>query len=40
MEARNMLTEAGARSIQDESYTGQLVEKWGRFLKGVRSPYT
>jgi len=40
MEQRNMLTEAGAQSIQDESYTGQLVEKWGRFLKGVNEPYT
>jgi hypothetical protein len=39
MEARNMLTEAGARSIRDESYTGQLIEKWGRYLEGVRDPY-
>jgi hypothetical protein len=41
MEARNMqLTEAGARSIRDDSYTGQLVEKWDRFLKGVSEDYT
>ena len=41
MEARNMnLTEAGARSIRDDSYTGQLVEKWDRFLRGVPEDYT
>ena len=40
MEARNMLTEAGARSIRDDSYTGQLVEKWDRYLGGVRDTYT
>lgn len=41
MEARNMnLTEAGARSIRDDSYTGQLVEKWDRFLRGVDADYT
>lgn len=39
MEARHM-TEAGQRTIRDESYTGQLVEKYGRFLKGVPDPYT
>jgi hypothetical protein len=41
MEQRNMnLTEAGGRSIRDDSYTGQLVEKWDRFLKGVPEDYT
>jgi len=40
MEQRNMLAEQGARSIQDDSYTGQLVEKWDRFLKGINEPYT
>lgn len=41
MEARNMqLTEAGSRSIRDDSYTGQLVEKWDRFLGGVSEDYT
>lgn len=40
MEARNMLTEAGARSIQDESYTSQLVKKWDKFLKGINEAHT
>lgn len=40
MEARNMLTEAGARSIRDESYTAQLANKWGRYLKGVNEDHT
>jgi hypothetical protein len=34
------LTEAGSRSIRDDSYTGQLTEKWDRFLKGVSEDYT
>lgn len=40
MEARNMLIEAGARSIQDESYTSQLERKWGKFLTGVNEDHT
>lgn len=40
MEARRMLNEAGSQSIRDESFTAQLVSKWGRFLEGVEDPYT
>lgn len=40
MEARNMLTEAGARSIRDESFTAQLKNKWGKYLKGVNEEHT
>ena len=40
MEARNQLTEAGARSIRDESYTAQLTSKWGKYLKGVNEDHT
>lgn len=40
MEARNMITEAGAASIRDESFTAQLLGKWDRFLEGVQDPYT
>jgi len=40
MEARNMLTEAGARSIRDDSYTAQLATKWNKFLVGIREDYT
>ncbi len=37
MEARNQL---GGRSIQDESTTALLEDKWSRFLGGVQEPYT
>ena len=39
MEARN-LQEIGNGSVRDGSYTALLEEKWGRFLGGVRDPYT
>jgi len=40
MEARNMLAEAGARSIRNESYAEQLKGKWGKYLKGVNENHT
>lgn len=40
MDARNMMTEAGARSIQNSSYAGQLVTKWNDFLVGINEDYT
>jgi hypothetical protein len=40
MEARSMVSEAASATIQDESYTAALEEKWGKFLEGVDSPYT
>jgi len=41
MEARNMqLTEAGSRTVRDESFINRLVEKWSEFLEGVNDEYT
>ena len=40
MEARNMLREAGAGTIRDESYAALLEEKWGRFLGDIQQGYT
>jgi hypothetical protein len=43
MEARNILTENGGKTISDKSYVSQLSRKWGQLLEGtdgVRNPYT
>ena len=40
MEQRNMITEVSARTIRDDSYTSQLIEKWNRQLRGVNEEYT
>jgi len=40
MEARNMqlLTEMGANTINDKSYTAQLAQKWAPLLRGINDP--
>jgi len=43
MEARNILTESGGKTVADKSYVSQLSRKWGQLLEGtdgVRNPYT
>lgn len=35
MEARQMINENGMNTVADESYTRQLVSRWGRLLEGV-----
>jgi hypothetical protein len=39
MEAREMLTENGSRTIADESYTRQLMSKWGKLLEGINDKH-
>jgi hypothetical protein len=39
MEARDMLAENGARTAADNSYTRQLVERWGPLLNGIRDSH-
>ena len=39
MDAR-MMAEAGIKTIRDNDFTGQLVQKWSRYLEGVRDDYT
>lgn len=36
---QRLMQEAGTRSIRNDSYTGQLEEKWGEFLKGISHSY-
>lgn len=40
MEARHMISEAGAHTVRDESYSALLENKWGQFLDGVDDHYT
>lgn len=36
---QRMMQEAGTRSIRNDSYTGQLEEKWDKFLNGISHSY-
>jgi hypothetical protein len=40
MEMRDIILAEGKRSINDQSYVKQLVNKWGELLEGVENPYT
>ena len=39
MEARDLMTENGSRTVADSSYTQQLVTKWGKLLEGINDKH-
>ena len=39
MEARDIMTENGSRTVADSSYTQQLVSKWGKLLEGINDKH-